>query len=299
LIDFHADTIKNRLYATYPHLKDAVAIHAIPIDVRSAEFQSAGFLHDRGSFSASLAFICLNDATAGLTAALALSHHLSGLEAQILVRMDHNPGLARLVEERPRGTVQIIPFNSLSLAAQPDLVLGGIREILARAIHDQYLATVSLQEPVPVDSATVPWEDLPEQLRESNRLQAEGILEKLQAVGCDIVPMTDWTATGFPFTPDEIEHLAEMEHVRWMDAMKKQGFSFGPVKDSEGKTHPAMIPYAELPEPEKEKDRNAVRMIPHYLALIDFQVYRPDSVIPGSRVTGTSDGAEMTPLSGT
>jgi hypothetical protein len=86
--------------------------------------------------------------------------------------------------------------------------------------------------------------------------------------------MTDWTATTFSFTPDEIEYLAEREHVRWMNVMRDQGFSFGPVKDEQEKTHPLMMPYIDLSEPEKEKDRDAVRMIPHYLGLIDLQVYR-------------------------
>lgn len=277
LIDLHADTVKNRMLSTYPQLRDVANIDAIPIDVESAEFQKAGFLRDRGSFSSVLVFVCLNDDTASLTAALALSHHLIGLNARILVRMDHNAGLARLIEERSFETIQVIPFNSLSLAARSELVLGGIREILARGIHDQYLATWSLQEPAKGDSAAVPWNDLPERLKESNRLQADGILEKLRAVGCDIVPMTDWTASSFTFTTDEIEYLAEMEHVRWMDVMKRQGFTFGATKDEERKTHPCMVQYSELNEPEKEKDRDSVRMIPHYLALIDFQVYRPDS----------------------
>jgi hypothetical protein len=260
---------------TYPCLRDAAEIRAVPVDVRSAEFQSGGYLKDLGSRSSVLAFICLNDDTAGLTAALALSHHLVGLDARIFVRMDHNPGLATLVKEMSPETVPITPFNSLSFAARPDLVLGGIREILARAIHDQYLAKQSLHDAEQNDVAMAHWDDLPERLRESNRLQAEGILEKLRAVGCDILPLTDWNAPAFSFTPAEIEYLAEMEHERWMDAMKTQGFSLGPVKDEQKKTHPSMVPYIELSEPEKEKDRDAIRMIPRYLSLIDFQVYRP------------------------
>jgi len=279
LVDMQAVKIRERLLATYPHLRSAVNITPISIDVQSAEFQNASFLKERESVSYALAFVCLNDDNAGLTAALTLSHHLSVIQAQILVRMDHNPGLARLVEEKATGKTGILPFNSLSIASGSELVLGGIREILARAIHDHYLVTVSSQEPAPADPALVPWDDLPERLKESNRRQAEQIMEKLHAVGCDIIPMTDWTATGFSFTTGEIEYLAEMEHVRWMDDMKGQGFSFGSRKDASAKTHPSMMPYKELPENEKEKDRESVRMIPHYLALIDFQIYRPEQGI--------------------
>jgi len=286
LVDLHANRIRDRLRATYPHLREAVEIHAISEDVLSAGFQAPGFLKDYAHFSHALAFVCLRDDTTGLTAALALSHHLIGMDAQILVRMDHNPGLARLVQDQDTGEIPIIPFNSLSLAARSDLVLGGIREMLARAIHEQYRATVSRITPVRADTPTDSWEELPERLRESNRLQAEDILRKIRAVGCDIIPMTDWTATAFSFTPEEIEYLAAMEHERWVKAMRDEGFSFGSVKDEEEKTHPLMVPYIELPEHEREKDRDAVRMIPRYLGLIDFQISRPRQKAPLNRKEG-------------
>ncbi len=274
MVDLHAAEIKERLIATYPLIQAAVNITAISIDVQSAEFQKAAFLKARESFSSALAFVCLNDDTAGLTAALTLSHHLHGLDAQILVRMDNNPGLARLVEQKAKGTIRILPFSSLSIASECDLVIGGIREILARAIHDHYLVTMSSPEPARVDPALVPWDDLPRRLKESNRHQAENIMEKLHAIGCDIIPMTDWSARNFSFSAHEIEYLAEMEHNRWMDDMRGQGFSLGSGKDEVKKTHPSMVPFQELSEKEKEKDREAVTMIPHYLALIDFQIYR-------------------------
>lgn len=275
LVDLHAQRIRDHLMATYPHLREAVDIHAISADVLSDGLQTPGFLKEYAHLSHALAFVCLRDDTTGLSAALALSHHLIGMDAQILVRMDHNPGLARLVEGQNTGEIPIIPFNSLSLAARSDLVLGGIREMLARAIHEQYRATVSRIAPLGTDTPPVPWTELPERLRESNRLQAEDILRKIRAVGCDIIPMTDWTATAFSFTPEEIEYLAEMEHDRWVKIMRDEGFSSGPIKDEKDKKHPLMVPYSDLPETEKEKDRDAIRMIPRYLALIDFQIYRP------------------------
>jgi len=105
-------------------------------------------------------------------------------------------------------------------------------------------------------------------------------MEKIRAIGCDILPMTDWTANEFSFAQNEIEYLAEMEHDRWMDAMRDEGFSFGSIRDEQKKKHPRMVPYRDLPENEKKKDRETVRMIPHYLALIDFQIYRPAQKIP-------------------
>jgi len=280
LFDVRAIAIKERLIATYPRLLDVADIHPVSVDVQSPEFHHAGFLKKFDSVSSALVFICLRDDSAGLTAALTLQHHLIGKKADILVRMDHNPGIAQLVQGKQAGGITIHSFNSLSIASQTDLVFGGILEILARAIHDQYRVTMSTQVQEHPDQGMVPWDALPERLKESNRRQAEHILEKIRAVGYDILPMTDWTANKICFTQHEIEFLAEMEHNRWMDAMREEGFSFGSTRSEEGKKHPLMVPYRDLPENEKKKDRETVRMIPHYLTLIDFQMYRPAQEIP-------------------
>ncbi len=280
LIDFHAIAIKERLIATYPRLRYVADIHPISVDVHSQEFQRAGFLKELEPVSSALVFICLRDDSAGLTAALTLQHHLIGKKADILVRMDHNPGIAQLVQGKQAGGITIHSYNSLSIASQTDLVFGGIIEILARAIHDQYRVTMSTHVHEHPNQTTVPWDSLPERLKESNRRQAEHIMEKIRAIGCDILPMTDWTAYEFSFAQNEIEYLAEMEHDRWMDAMREEGFSFGSIRNEQKKKHPRMVPYRDLPENEKNKDRETVRMIPHYLALIDFQIYRPAQEIP-------------------
>ncbi len=275
IIDLQAASLKERLVASYPRLEDAASITAVSIDIQSAEFQKAGFLNLDKPFLHAIAFVCLKDDTAGLSAALTLSHHLKGHDIRIFVRMDNNPSLASLLGKKVMGETGIVPFNSLSVSSECRMVLGGIRETLARAIHDNYVAARLLNDPLLDDPALVPWEDLSSRLKDSNRSQAASIVEKLHAIGCDICPMTDWSAAHFSFTGEEVEYLAELEHVRWVNEMNIKGFSFGTMKDEQAKTHPSMIPYQSLSEAEKEKDRETVRMIPYYLALIDFQVYRP------------------------
>jgi len=48
---------------------------------------------------------------------------------------------------------------------------------------------------------------------------------------------------------------AEQVHETWMRARQAQGWVRGPVKDSRLRTHPALVPYADLPEHQKVKDR--------------------------------------------
>lgn len=53
------------------------------------------------------------------------------------------------------------------------------------------------------------------------------------------------------------ERLAENAHDLWAAQRPAQGWTFGPHRDDAKKQHPCPIPYAELPDKEKEYDRIA------------------------------------------
>lgn len=52
------------------------------------------------------------------------------------------------------------------------------------------------------------------------------------------------------------EKIAENVHEVWAAGRIAEGWKYGPVKDSMKKETPLLIPYDELPESEKEYDRN-------------------------------------------
>lgn len=52
------------------------------------------------------------------------------------------------------------------------------------------------------------------------------------------------------------ETMAENVHNVWAAGRIAEGWSYGDVKDVENKKTPLLIPYAELPESEKDYDRN-------------------------------------------
>ena len=57
---------------------------------------------------------------------------------------------------------------------------------------------------------------------------------------------------------DLIERLAANNHDHWALQRIADGWRFGPNRDDLTKTHPDLIPYDDLPEPEKEYDRRSV-----------------------------------------
>ena len=52
------------------------------------------------------------------------------------------------------------------------------------------------------------------------------------------------------------EQMARNVHEVWAQTRIAQGWSYGPERDDATKKHPCLIPYEELPEAEREYDRN-------------------------------------------
>ena len=53
-----------------------------------------------------------------------------------------------------------------------------------------------------------------------------------------------------------VEEMAKNVHEVWAETRIKQGWTYGELRNDELKTHPCLVPYEDLPEEEKEYDRN-------------------------------------------
>lgn len=79
------------------------------------------------------------------------------------------------------------------------------------------------------DSSQLPWEDAAQWQRDSAIAGAMAIADN---------PNT---------TP-------EQSHKGWLRVKVSEGWVYGPVKDATAKTHPCMVPYADLPPEQRAKD---------------------------------------------
>ena len=154
-----------------------------------------------------------------------------------------------------------------------NVLLTAARDLLGEAVHETYRENQKNIKPAD-DPAMLPWPELAENIKESNRQQADHILDKLRAIGCGIRPMTGDEPAPIEFDEDEIEIMAVMEHDRWMAERRLDGWVYGLERDHDRNTSPSLVPYDELPEDVKDYDRRAVRAIPEILALAKFEVYR-------------------------
>ena len=60
--------------------------------------------------------------------------------------------------------------------------------------------------------------------------------------------------------PEELKQLVELlahnVHDTWAQSRINEGWTWGPTLDGEHKRHPCLVEYDELPESEKDYDRN-------------------------------------------
>ena len=141
-------------------------------------------------------------------------------------------------------------------------------EKLAFAIHADY------RQKNPGTANDIPWDELTEDIKESNRDQARDIGTKLKLAGC----ACDSGETPFPsieqFDDETFLYLSKKEHQRWMDDKKKNGWTYAPVRDNVNKYHPMLVAWDELPEAEKQKDMDTVANIIPLLKGIGLRVYK-------------------------
>lgn len=235
-------------------------------------------------------YVCVADETAAMRLGLSLLRCLRDRSVRVVVRAGargavlHEAfhGVTGRLFDDALGSVQV--FGAQDVACHPDAIHEGVSMAdIARALHDTYVAdAVARGDTVETHPAIRPWEELPEELKESNRAHARHIGTKLDAIGCVAVPSFDRSADfAFRTEPDEIELLSGMEHDRWADERRAGGARYGPRRDHGH--HPDLVSWAELPEPAREKDRLLVRAIPRILGAAGYQIVRLPDNRPVSR----------------
>ena len=72
------------------------------------------------------------------------------------------------------------------------------------------------------------------------------------------------------------EKLAENTHEVWSAGRINGGWTYGKVRDDEKKKNPCLVPYGELPESEKEYDRNTALETLKLITKLGFEIKKKE-----------------------
>ena len=77
---------------------------------------------------------------------------------------------------------------------------------------------------------------------------------------------------------DELrEAIAENAHEVWAHSRRRDGWSFGPNRDDALKQTPCMVPYSQLPDREKQYDRDMAMQTIKLMRKLGYDLVRPDT----------------------
>lgn len=106
-------------------------------------------------------------------------------------------------------------------------------------------------------------EDIASVIHDANR--------RLQIMQGDPVPSAPWdeadpyqvsqAVAGVAEAMRDPDLTAERSHELWAERMRAEGWTYGEVKDPDRKTHPALVPFAELPSGQQAKDRLFIAIV--------------------------------------
>lgn len=276
-IDFVA-TDATRILGELTHRHEVILDGCLPVPYESAlhDLLEEG---DLGRYDR--AFLCFSDDREGLELALREHRLWRRVSGEIVVVVDALASITEAFSRHHREQPLLDPidgrvklFSAVAAGCDPALIADDLSERLGRLIHERFVeGCLRRGQKLGSTPALCPWSELDEELRRSNRRQADDIGVKLHMVGCAVVP-ADRGTDEFRFTPEEVEVLAQREQERWMRAARADGWVYGPVRDRARRRSPDLVEWEELGSEGRAKCRSAVLEIPHILADAGFRVVR-------------------------
>lgn len=144
------------------------------------------------------------------------------------------------------------------------------REQLAQEANWNY--HIKVMNPQEVRGMQALWDELTLEHQNDNLDQVDDIPRKLAMIGCGLASASD---KEFVFADTELELLSRAEHDRWCLNKKKNNYVYDPgPKDPSRRSHPAMLPWADLPEKERNKDVDAIKAMPSMLRTKGLSIVR-------------------------
>ena len=277
LVDAHAGGRWAELTRRHPAVADVFDTEVVDVDLAHPSAAGvetlAGLLAERPP---TWVAIVVDDEPLALANAVFLQQWLPPGQARVVVRMGSAAGLGTLLESVGGGTARAFPgvsvFPFLDRTCTVDSVDGGIREQLAEAVHEDYLA--GLPDGGSGTGLQRPWADLGDDERDLSRRRIDGIVGDLAALGCELAPLRRWGVPAVTLSDAEVAQLAEREHRRWYDDRTAAGWTYAETRDDAARTNPLLVAWSDLPQAAREANLDAARALQPMLARAGYEVVR-------------------------
>lgn len=150
-------------------------------------------------------------------------------------------------------------------------------------LHKNLVDAMETSSLVDARYSELEFDRLPEKIKNSNYDSAYHIPTKLLSIGYTMERASRDIEPGLLILDEaDVETMAKLEHERWCWEKRLSGFIYGSEKSTT--THPCLVPYDELSEFEKDKDRDQVKLYPLIIMDLDY-VVRPIRLCPHDEIS--------------
>lgn len=190
------------------------------------------------------------------------------LHVPIYVRLEHYRRLGELVrniEDISRFGNRLQSFGTLEETLSPDVLLGAKLDAFAQLLHEDYRqrsqATINPQ-------ANVPWHELPEFMKMSNRWRADHTPILMELAGLHLAYDVQSPAVA-SLTIEQIEQLAALEHRRYTIERRLVESRFGSAHRQSAR----IAQWSELSDDQKNWNREEVAHVPKIMAALGIELH--------------------------
>ena len=181
---------------------------------------------------------------------------LFATEEKVLDVMAQEPGLLHMIEDQKR--LRIFPWREI--AAEPENLFDDRTLTRAKAINMRYAHIYSGTEETDENSEKE-WKKLNSFTRYSNISAAD-----YHGVRLRMLELWNEKPAEDSISREHFELLSELEHERWcrfhyLNNWSRGEPASGKTKDPAKRLHRDLVPYSELSDAEKEKDRDTIRVL--------------------------------------
>ncbi|NQT77604.1 MAG: NAD-binding protein [Bacteroidetes bacterium] len=165
---------------------------------------------------------------------------------------------------------KVKPYGLSSKVCSHEAICSEFLDKKAIAFHNNYLEKRKKEDDFGKKDADVPWEELSQEYKDSNRKAADHIGVKMRAIACKIVETIDLGPEA-KITPDELLMLAKLEHKRWNAERSLAGWTYSETRNDKSRETPDLTEWENLTKEIQEYDIDAVKCISEVLASVGLK----------------------------
>jgi voltage-gated potassium channel Kch len=168
---------------------------------------------------------------------------------------------------------KVKPYGLSSKVCSHEAICSEFLDMKAIAFHNNYLEKRRKEDDFGKKDADVPWEELSQEYKDSNRKAADHIGVKMRAIACEIVESDDPRPQA-TITEEELLMLAKLEHKRWNAERALAGWTYSELRNDKARKTPDLTEWKNLTNETREYDIDAVKGIPDVLAEVGLKAVR-------------------------